>query len=143
MNKKIIKLSEGDLHKIVKESTQKILNEAYGTMPLSDFQKNVDIDNDDDEGMTLYNVLVGDFRKIERHINAYKNRGKGNSLRSRQFAPSNDTIVMYLEKMLRDLENAKKTLPMIKKLEIMETGEQPDENYYGQYSPNIPRGLSR
>ena len=36
MNKKLIRLTEGDLHKIVKESASKILSEAYGTMPNQD-----------------------------------------------------------------------------------------------------------
>ena len=143
MTKKIIKLSEGDLHKIVKESAQKILNEAYGTMPLSDFQKNVDIDTNDEDGISLYITLYSYFKQIESTINYYRNRGKGNSIRARRTKPGNSTIIMYLEKMLENLENAKKFLPMIKKLEIMETGEQPDENYYGQYRPNIPRGLSK
>ena len=64
MTKKIIKLSEGDLHKIVKESAQKILNEAYGTMPLSDFQKNVDIDTNDEDGISLYITLYSYFKQF-------------------------------------------------------------------------------
>lgn len=149
--KNVIRLTESDLHMIVKKSVQeilkenKVLDEAYGTMPYSDFLKNVDIDTDgnDDEGMSLYRTLFDKFGDIESVINHYRNRGKGNSIRARRTKPGNSTIIMYLEKMLENLEHAKKFLPMIKKLEIMETGEQPDENYYGEYRPNIPRGLSR
>lgn len=36
MNNKLIRLTEQDLHRIVKESVSKIVNEAYGTAPKAD-----------------------------------------------------------------------------------------------------------
>lgn len=38
MNKKLIRLTESDLKQIVKESLNKILNEAYGTPPKKDIE---------------------------------------------------------------------------------------------------------
>lgn len=36
MNKKIVRLTESDLHKIIKESVRKVVNEADGTSPQKD-----------------------------------------------------------------------------------------------------------
>ena len=44
MNKKQIRLTESDLKQIVKESVNKILNEAYGTMPKDDIKRVANLD---------------------------------------------------------------------------------------------------
>ena len=44
MNKKQIRLTESDLKQIVKESVNKILNEAYGTMPKDDIKRAANLD---------------------------------------------------------------------------------------------------
>ena len=44
MNKKLIRLTESDLKQIVKESVNKILNEAYGTMPKDDIKRVANLD---------------------------------------------------------------------------------------------------
>ena len=38
MNKKIVRLTESDLHKIIKESVRKVVNKAYGTSPQKDIK---------------------------------------------------------------------------------------------------------
>ena len=44
MNKKQIRLTESDLKQIVKESVNKILSEAYGTMPKDDIKRAANLD---------------------------------------------------------------------------------------------------
>ena len=44
MNKKQIRLTESDLKQIVKESVNKILSEAYGTMPKDDIKGAANLD---------------------------------------------------------------------------------------------------
>ena len=47
-NKKLIRLTESDLHRIVKESVNRVLNEGYN------IPKNLDIDDDNRAGLIPY-----------------------------------------------------------------------------------------
>ena len=63
MNKKLIRLTESDLHRIVKESVQKILNEGFfdkfyqGNIPQDDTQSNSQFINGQVPEKYIYNTI--------------------------------------------------------------------------------------
>jgi hypothetical protein len=63
MKKKLIRLTEQDLHKIVKRSVNKVLKEAYS------IPKNIDMDNDERTGLIPYVIKMADlYRDFEEKI---------------------------------------------------------------------------
>lgn len=68
MNKKLIRLTEQDLHKIVKESVNKVVNEVY-----SGFHGGVQNIYEKDELDALYKAMDGVRNLIEKNEKLYKN----------------------------------------------------------------------
>lgn len=61
MSKKLIRLTEGDLHRIVKESVNRIIKEAYGkkdvfTISAFDIESEEDVSDMRHCGQTYYNI---------------------------------------------------------------------------------------
>lgn len=68
MNKKQIRLTESDLKQIVKESVNKILSEAYGTMPKDDIKRAANLDaasqsRFDERGEEIEDIKNDDFSR--------------------------------------------------------------------------------
>ena len=62
MNKKLIRLTENDLHKIVKESVNKILNETKKKDPMQQWFKDMDdIQKHRDNIVTMFAVANTSF----------------------------------------------------------------------------------
>jgi len=73
MNKKLIRLTESDLHKIVKESVNKILKEEYSTPPLKDRTSfanyaNVDYYNGGIDDKEDFDSVAGILNQVYTHL---------------------------------------------------------------------------
>ena len=73
MNKKFIRLTESDLHKIVKESVNKILKEEYSTPPLKDRTSfanyaNVDYYNGGIDDKEDFDSVAGILNQVYTHL---------------------------------------------------------------------------
>ena len=134
MNKKQIRLTESDLKQIVKESVNKILSEAYGTMPHNDLlmhydyspyeDKSLDSDLNDKDyhkkgDIPRYNWVpelaktYGEFKMVANDARPYSSVGQ-----------------RYMEKLRKDLRNIEDILNRVIKIEKMDLGLDP-------YSPNV------
>ena len=138
-NKKQIRLTESDLHNIVKESVSKILSEAYGTMPHNDMLMHYDYSpynhksldsnlNDRDYhnkgDVPRYNWIpelakaYGDFKREVNEAFPYSYIGQ-----------------RYMEKLRKELRNIEIILNRVIKIEKMDLGLDPfpdvrnDRNY--------------
>lgn len=134
MNKKQIRLTESDLKQIVKESVNKILSEAYGTMPHNDLLMHYDYSPYEDKSLDSnlndkdyhkkgdvprYNWVpelakaYGEFKMVVNDARPYSYVGQ-----------------RYMEKLRKDLRNIEDILNRVIKIEKMDLGLDP-------YSPNV------
>ena len=137
MNKKLIKLTEGDLKQIVKESIGRVINEAYGT-PDSDTKSALD---------NLYTAQYYGDKEDLKHSNYYYPHKPYERLQ--HFRKSILEMEMDLSAVFRDdgiksgdpyfyaLSNHVQAMKeiserLIRKLK-MEQGEQPDEDYNNRH----------
>ena len=113
MNKKQIRLTESDLKQIVKESVNKILNEAYGTLPRNDWHFTTTLNNGDYPEDSIYGTIKGKARNLLRLVKDAN-------------YPPNNSMKIYLDKIQKDLEHIIKIVQPLKKMEIMQRGVNPD-----------------
>lgn len=117
-NKKQIRLTESDLKQIVKESVNKILNEAYGTMPQDDANFVGTLAYGDYPKDSIYGTIKGAARKMLYNVKNAK-------------YTSDNSMNIYLDKIQNDLEHILKMVQPLKKLEIMQRGANPDLYHSG------------
>lgn len=120
MNKKQIRLTESDLKQIVKESVNKILNEAYGT---PDNRTKNQIEDGVDNGR-IFNA----FRKIASDLHIFL----GYYAKSEQEEYS-DLMFKYTNQYLKNMEQV---LRILKNRKVQYYGEQPNKDYYKFHLPN-------
>ena len=122
MNKKQIRLTESDLKQIVKESVNKIISEAYGTMTDDDSKLITKLDADRYSEDSFYSDFIRDLKSLYRRVRTYiyNNDSDVNSMN------------IYLDKIEKDLKHSLKMAEQLKRLEIMNAGEQPDPTYYSR-----------
>lgn len=141
MNKKQIRLTESDLKQIIKESINKILNEAYGT-PNNDTRAALDnlfvaqhygSENDlqqDTNGEIPFRGLI-DFNngilKLEHQLT--------DVVRRDEIDDSNPYIMALFNHLMQMKELSRR---MVKRLK-MNQGEQPDETYNIKHLPPSQR----
>ena len=120
MNKKKIRLTESDLKQIVKESVNKIISEAYGSMTDDDAKLITKLDADRYSEDSFYSDFIRDLKFLHRRVRnyIYNNGSDVNSMN------------IYLDKIEKDLKHSLKMAEQLKRLEIMNAGEQPDPTYY-------------
>ena len=111
MNKKLIRLTESDLHKIVNESVNKILKEGIASkgMRKQMFDKAYPKENDGNNYTTLRDILDGSERiyeivpKVEQYLDQYCNNGHYSRWTS--FGNSLYQDAVELEKKLNKIYN--------------------------------------
>ena len=119
MNKKQIRLTEGDLKQIVKESVSRILNEAYGTPDERTKNKIEDVDN---------TSIFKTFQAIAHDLHMFLGfiaKGQQQEYSELMFKYTNE----YINKM-------KQVLRILKNKKLQYWGEQPNEDYYKIHRPN-------
>lgn len=122
MNKKLVKLTESDLKQIVKESVNKILNEAYGTP--SKWQK---------KGANYYDLNSEEGSNENRIKIAYDAFGKFvDTLRSASNVDTDDNVYYRaIDKIEKKCTEIEEIFFLLSKRGIMYNGLQPDDVSYG------------
>ena len=134
-NKKQIRLTESDLHNIVKESVSKILSEAYGTMPHNDLLMHYDYSPYEDKSLDA-NLHDTDYHKkgdIPRYYNWVPDLAKAYGEFKRvanEAYPYSYVGERYMKKLRKELHNIEDILNRVIKIEKMDLGLDP-------YSPNV------
>ena len=135
MNKKQVRLTESDLKQIVKQSVNKILNEAYGTPSDEDRKAHSDLEwsnagvpgvrdftNNDEIAISYNNNKIAiKFAKIYEGLYMV--------MRETETGSSNP----YSEKILDLVIKARKIADLWRKQEIMKLGQQPDYSYEARH----------
>ena len=147
MNKKQIRLTESDLKQIVKESVNKILNEAYGTMPNQDKATMWNLNNSKNGGLHgYYNNSLG------RHLSSDEVRKGMYDYEKGEEMPAELQVLLHLSDEVKDVLYDQDYIKFVderlshvlrnKLLEVskicdllinkakMNIGQQPDENYF-------------
>lgn len=133
--KQTIRLTESDLKQIVKESVNKILNEAYGTMPHNDLLMHYDYSPYEDKSLDANLNDTGYHKKgdIPRYYNwvpdLAKAYGEFKKVANEAY-PYSYVGKRYMEKLRKELHNIEDILNRVIKIEKMDLGLDP-------YSPNI------
>lgn len=139
MNKKQVRLTESDLKQIVKESVNKILSEAYGTMPKDDIKRAANLDaasqsRFDERGEEIEDIKNDEFSRrlqdLQRDLT--KCWWMANSLESHM--KHNEFLgkasERYANYVMDNISNASDGLDRIIAIAKMKIGQQPDENYF-------------
>lgn len=131
MNKKHIKLTESDLHKIVKESVNRVLKEETPTYSHNELVRSWDLDQhnqpdrfnvdtnyhyDDD-----YNVDVDDYSRMSQLAKRYM----AFCAAIRDAKPQTRMGSMYLQKFIKDMRQIENDLDFVLKCERMGEGLPP------------------
>lgn len=130
-NKKQIRLTESDLKQIVKESVNKVLSEAYGTMNAQDSADMARLDNP-----------YSDYVPKENRYNSGKDSSYDvNKIMElwhylNDFNYDSDTVYYlhqinqnYAEAIMKHIDKARILLEKIIKIAKMNMGQQPDKLY--------------
>ena len=147
MDKKQIRLTESELKQIVKESVNKILNEAYGTMPNQDKATMWNLNNSKNGGLPgYYNNSLG------RHLSSDEVRKGMYDYEKGEEMPAELQVLLHLSDEVKDVLYDQDYIKFVderlshvlrnKLLEVskicdllinkakMNIGQQPDENYF-------------
>ena len=128
MTKKLIRLTESDLHNIVKESVNKILNEAYGTPDkgtrnsINSYRHLEDWTHQDSALKTIWSQLLDTRNSVDEWV-TYTNS---------PFSNDKSISRKYADILVKQIDTAIRTCKMIMNKRIMNQGEQPDENYFNR-----------
>ena len=132
MNKKQIRLTESDLKQIVKESVNKILSEAYGTMPNNDAYDITGLDAANDEGARF--SPLGKFNDVPLDSLIDLNKAVklfNNDYNYLQFINPN-----YAKALRKHLYYVDEYLNKLIKIAKMKKGQQPDLGYDSRHGTN-------
>jgi hypothetical protein len=132
MNKKQIRLTESDLKQIVKESVNKILSEAYGTMPNNDAYDITGLDAANDEGARF--SPLGKFNDVPLDSLIDLNKAVklfNNDYNYLQFINPN-----YAKALRKHLYYVDEYLDKLIKIAKMKKGQQPDLGYDSRHGTN-------
>lgn len=133
--RRTIRLTESDLKQIVKESVNKILSEAHGTMPHNDLLMHYDYSPYEDKSLDANLNDTGYHKKgdIPRYYNwvpdLAKAYGEFKKVANDAY-PYSYVGRRYMEKLRKELHNIEDILNRVIKIEKMDLGLDP-------YSPNI------
>jgi hypothetical protein len=141
MNKKQVRLTESDLKQIVKESVNKILNEAYGTTDrITQNDINVLRGKKDDRPKNRDASIIDAVESIEKSMHMAKYSldniprfiGKWeNGARYYTDKEPNEAAIMSISDAIRkNINKIYKLTYRLKNVLIMNQGEQPDETYF-------------
>ena len=128
MNKKQIRLTESDLKQIVKESVNKILNEAYGTPDkgtrnsINSYRHLEDWTHQDSALKTIWSQLLDTRNSVDEWV-TYTNS---------PFSNDKSISRKYADILVKQIDTAIRTCKMIMNKRTMNQGEQPDENYFNR-----------
>jgi len=128
MTKKLIRLTESDLHNIVNESVNKILNEAYGTPDkgtrnsINSYRHLEDWTHQDSALKTIWSQLLDTRNSVDEWV-TYTNS---------PFSNDKSISRKYADILVKQIDTAIRTCKMIMNKRIMNQGEQPDENYFNR-----------
>ncbi len=144
MNKKQIRLTESDLKQIVKESIDKILNEAYGTPSKQDRETLDGLDSFPYRGSSsstfkgtmkvgeLINDLEDAIRSMIWKDETYYNDASIKT-RQRHFSEPYPNIRKYEDALTKKLEEMKKIYSLLLSKLKQTSGEQPNSEYYDKH----------
>lgn len=130
--KKVIRLTESDLHRIVKKSVKRIMNEAYGT-PDAQTQQDADFRRrhlgvyPDGNGIdtSLDKIYYGE---ICNALSKLKDEAENGRIGKPYFG---DAIIQAIDGFQNKMEDIFRRL---KKQNVQDTGEQPDPTYFDRYA---------
>lgn len=135
MNKKQVKLTESDLKQIVKESVNKILNEAYGTPRMADreylnrFKEKQPIhDNDYNDIVSIYKQLLNVYNYVSECYTTRMDTPDEDGARYYDEVKSSK----YASLIRKYIRNAMDICQMVMDKYVMDAGEQP-ESYRSTY----------
>ena len=128
MAKQVIRLTEGDFHKIIEESVNIVLNEAYGTQS----QKS-EIDRLNFDAYNSFSSTKGSFSKETQYGYTTLKNGLRQSLNGLLYFmgdnyESNKIYKAYIDKLNKNLAQSMNIVSRLGNILQMESGSQPSRN---------------
>jgi hypothetical protein len=123
MNKKLIRLTESDLHRIIKKSVSNIIKEAYGTPSLDDMAAQKALMG----GSSNSNGEINRLNRIAQYIGELQMLA--NTLVDVDTLSSQPSMRGYANAFLNKIDELDDIYQQIRRVKTMELGMQPDAKY--------------
>lgn len=120
MNKNRIRLTESQLHNVIKESVKKVLKEGVPTS--SKYDQNI-VSATRDSSLQGYDTLRAAIEDLKITQEQIRSKASGNT-------PSFDKYADYISKTIKRLEMIENRL---KSMNIMDYGQQPEADYFDNF----------
>lgn len=128
MNNKLIRLTESDLHRIIRESVNKMLKEDYSTPPLKDRISFANYANVSDEGYIDdkedFDSMASNLREVNDHLDEIEELLFNGNFEG--IGDAQNGAEKYFDYLTKCINRAKKCVSRIVKLNQMNRGMQPN-----------------